>query len=769
MTTIQTINPTVANELILAKQPLTHITAGTGAGKTYSFTNTDTNLNVLFVTTNNTIKVQTEMVDGQAYNVQSLIKAFENEEPLRGVVSAEALLMAYESFTFGSEDTLAVNLYLTTKLDALVLDEFHLYLTEASYRPALGEVFELFKVIGTSIITLTATPIATLIDNGAKINVIGKSNNISSATIVVLPKDAGTHEVTKEMTAKAYTKAGLTDGKLLESGKYEVTTTKNIKAPTGFAKAQKLNALSLITEDYLNTDKTGLIILSEESKAVSREMVAQLNEAHSGLDMIMLDRDLFNLAMEAKAEADRAVFNKEGAMEAVYAEYPFMTLYTSNQLLNRPIMLTSFGKQGMNILDDVDNAIVVMMAGSVNRNISNESKLQVVGRFRNSKSNTVYDLVNERSITPEAKRNTPAMINAIGIDAVIKSSPLKDGVMTIIKARTPIAFKKACFNYTDGLGDITIGSITALWSKYTDTVSTIKLDAKVEGFETQSTNIVSEVLKVSNKVAQYPQLTELFTEVTKTVISNKASTDTKEVSDAKIDVVLAYFPMVARLVALEVFDALASVWSEHISHTEITNELLNPTAKWSEIVQYKVRNNTVTDQGAIEAVIAQLTPMNISKLPKRQLALIASVLPKEYANVVTGTAKFTEKKEIINIWISGKNDKSTRIRHYDFNEYVTLEAINERMLIGTLEVANPKVVEMNTKFEVEAKPKAGELPWDVSETVTTVASISDKTMIKALVGALSNPRLSNTVRATMEAKLANSNETVRNEVLSQLI
>jgi len=770
-----TISPELIASIINSRAPLTHLVAGTSLGKTFHTTTTDRD--VLFVTPLNVIKSQTDVLGGQTYTVKTLIEAFTAENKLRGVVSAEALLMAYESYTFGHTAIASFNRYFANAVDSVVLDEFHLYVTEATYRPALGELLSVLTTAEAPILTLTATPIHTLKDDGDVHTITTTKTNVADVTMLVLPTDAGTQEVTKEMTSKAYNKAGLTNGTLLDNGKYEVTTTKKIQTPSGFAKAQKLNTLSLIAEDHLNSTRTGLLVLSEESKAVSREMVAQLNATYPELDMLMLDRDLFDMGTQAKEDMENLIANflaPESAMQDVYAEYPFLTLYDKEQKLNRPLMMTKFGSAGMNILDDVDNATVVMMAGSVVRNIANETKLQVVGRFRNAKNVKVYDMISGKSEAPEAKRNTVKMIKKIGVNAVAVASPFKNGINTILKANTDFTFKKACLDYADSLGDITINSINGLWRTQTSNVNMIKLDAKLEGFETQSSNIVKEVLKVSKKVAVYPQLMELYTDVVKVTIDTEDIVSHKEVSDTKIDTVLTYFPMIARLVALEVFDTLKATWAEQIAHTKATNELLNPLAKWSEIVQYKVRNAYAdeTNQEAIETVIAQLTPMNISKLPKRQLALIASVLPTEYANVVLGDAKFTEKKEVINIWINGCNDKSQRIRHYDFNEFVTLEAINEKVLVGKVDfkaeldvvaINIPKTVE-EAQSDIDNEMDSNPFELDDEVTIKPIKTISNRTMIIAISGALMNPRCSETVRKAMEARLADSNQEVRDGV-----
>jgi len=337
--------PAITSELmkqaINNSSTVTHLIAGVGTGKTYNSVNlTDTR--VLFLAPTNIIKSQTVMAHGQTYTASNLGDAILRGEAINGVTSYEALIIARNRVEMArAYDSVSSDFYDNLKdlLDVVILDEIHLAVSEASYRRSLGEVITGLRRGKFTTITLTATPIKGQFESKDTVYVVeSKVVPVTTVNTVILPTKLGEIEVTKEMTAKAYAKAGLTDGKLLESGKYEVTTIKQPKTPTGFIDLQKVKAVTEIIKTV--GTKAGIIIYSENSADVNRKMVKLINEATDA-----------NITYMDRAGYDKADLITDRATQE--AQYPFMKIYSDEQVIGQPLMVTAIGKQGLNLLDTV--------------------------------------------------------------------------------------------------------------------------------------------------------------------------------------------------------------------------------------------------------------------------------------------------------------------------------------------------------------------------------------------------------------------------------
>jgi len=243
-------------------------------------------------------------------------------------------------------------------------------------------------------------------------------------------------------------------------------------------------------------------------------------------------------------------------------------------------------------------------------------------------------------------------------------------------------------------------------------------------FETEAKSITKSILKVVDGVAQFERVNELLIDVIKFIRANEETYNVQELIDGKVALIIT---------------RLITVWSEHISVANEFGQVMNPVAKKTDVLAFKVRTKFKDDidESVLATVNAELRTDNPNIKFFRELA---NELPKDYREVLTGKATFRQKQEIIKMFIQGKTTKVGTKYVHTLNDFTPYADLVETMIVDTIS----------------------------STTELVELELSNKTMVTAMVGAFTNPRLTNTVRLAMEDRLSKCNQVVRDEVAKRL-
>jgi len=615
------LTPEFIEEIINSKEKFITIEASTSSGKTYSATNIAENYNALFITPLNAIKSQTSF--GIEYNVKTLLAAIEDGEDLRGTVSAEALNIALSVM----EQDIEKVLFNTT----LFVDELHMYTTEATYRPAMGQVLsKILTAYSGQVIGLTATP-----------------TEFEKAFSHVIKAES---RLTLNRTFKSYMVPKKPKGGLV-----------------GFRKATIASIVKEIKETIPKEDFT--LIYSENS--------LDFNEALVDKDTVQVNAPLRDEMTKELIAVAKEYHNDETPAE-VYTEkrqevedkYPFYELLHGNQTIkSNSLLFSPMGLAGVNVQNEVETAHIIILAKN-DYATTNITINQIIGRVRKAKNVNVHIIYDEASKFPRRnKRLSEAYMKDLNLDSAKALTSFAISERTIANNNSLLLLKASQLAYLDDTAKQTI-DMTKNYIRYVWHCEVEEIERELSEEELKATykSTVDEMVKVAK---DSEELYDLLMVNDRTKLEEEYDYDLVEemnVNELNLLTTVLGDAEINKIEGVYTIKKLRNLWREH-TDIFINEELrVYNDLKDGEVRTLRTRKqiSKEDDEVMVERLNTLPTePLRIDKPNANYFKKVSKIIPSpfiEYINVARGKTKY----ELLNQFIDGKVKRNVEDKKYYF-------------------------------------------------------------------------------------------------------